>query len=282
MSLIRTGCKINLGLRITGKRPDGYHELNSLFYPLPYPSDTLDIRLTEKPGLSVQCAGRAEEIADNILFRVWEKFPNRPAGVAIRLIKRIPVGSGLGGGSADAAAFLAWLNQQRPLPEAELTALAAATGADVPFFLQKAPRLVTGIGERLEPVRFQGEGFQLVLVWPGVRISTAWAFAAHDRLAEKGLTKEKSANTNSNSAWPHAGCVDVSNDLELPVFAEWYELADLKRDLLRLGAISAAMSGSGSAIYGVFADPARAAAAARALRQDWPEVYCLRMSDSGM
>lgn len=273
MIRLRAGCKINLGLSITGVRPDGMHELRTIFYPLACPADEIRLYPSSKPGLELDCAAIPPQ--ENILFRVWEKFPDRPAGLRARLFKRIPWGAGLGGGSSDAAIFLKWLDGQSPAND--IDALAASLGADVPFFLRDRPCLAEGVGEKLAPCEVRLGGCFLVLVWPGVSISSAWAYSAYDGLLRNGLTKTASLTRNSNFAG-----LDLKNDLEEPVFAKWPRLAGLKRRLLELGAAAAAMSGGGSSVYGIFSDKSLANAALCEMRAKWPRAYCLELRDFGM
>lgn len=221
---------------------------------------------------------KAIPLAQNLLCRVWECFAEKPPGLNIKLIKRIPIGAGLGGGSADAAAFLGWLNAraQKPLGPEDLVRMAVSIGADLPFFLQDGQCRANGIGERLTAVAVN-PGPYLLLVWPGINVSTAWAFAAWDELFRNGLTNMASAARNANSAG-----INLRNDLEMPVFARWPELGVLKEQLLVLGAEAAAMSGSGSAIYGIFSSQPAARAALDVLRQKWPCVFYLKLRDFGM
>lgn len=288
MIALSCGCKINLGLRILSRLPNGYHELETLFYPLAWPADQLLI--SKQPGnyaareIVIHCDHPAINREDNLLVRVWHALEAEtgccPAGLVITLRKHIPVGAGLGGGSSDAACLLAWLNKnsQRPLPQSSLAALAATLGADVPFFLYNRPCLASGIGEQLQPVPFAGQGCYLVLVYPGMVIATPWAFAAWD--AENSLTKARPAARKTCSKALEFACPE--NDLERPVFASFPELAKVKAELLALGAVSAGMSGSGSSLYGIFARRQAACAAAVSLRRHWPAVYVQKMRDFGM
>ncbi len=133
-----SGCKINLGLRVGPARPDGYHDLASLFYPLPWPRDTIILEKTEGAGLTMAAAAGIPPEA-NLISRAYAAHAAatgwRP-GLKARLVKRVPMGAGLGGGSANAAALLLWLGQNapEPLPRARLMEMGAALGADIPFF----------------------------------------------------------------------------------------------------------------------------------------------------
>lgn len=283
-ALIRlfAGCKLNLGLRVTGIRPDGYHELATLFYPLDWPRDEIQIEFKHEQGLTLDCPQLDIPAENNLLSKTWRAFKNKTGsapGVALKLIKRIPSGAGLGGGSSDAATFLLWLNhiQREPLKQEELKALALELGADVPFFLENRPCYAEGIGECLEPVCFEGAGYTVLIVDPAITISAAWAYKALD---EKGLTKIGPAARKS--ACVEVADLDLRNDLEGPVFERWPVLRALKKEILSLGAIASAMSGSGSVIYGIFSDQAVANHAAIRMRRKWRATYLVAMRNFGM
>lgn len=274
MTRLSPGCKLNLTLRVRGRRPDGYHELESVFLPLPYPRDTMEVGICPGSALELRC--QMPLAGKNILQTVWEEFAGatgRKTGLRILLHKRIPAGSGLGGASSDAACLLLWLNRQapRPLPGQELLQLAAHIGADVPFFLIRRPCRAEGIGERLSPLAPFARAFWLVVVWPGFAVATPWAFQAYDR-AQNALTKPGNG-ANGIGALPEPGT--CQNDLEEAVFQQFPALADLKRELLELGADQAAMSGSGASLYGLFYHEDAAKRAAGRLRGGFSHVYFL-------
>lgn len=296
---ITAGCKVNLGLRVTGVRDDGYHELDSLFYPLQSPCDHLGISLLEKPGLTLRCTAPGIDLTCNTLTRAYTAFAEAAGGapgIELELKKGIPVGAGLGGGSSDAAALLLWLNSRlaRPFNQASLIELSLRVGADTPFFLQHSPCRVRGIGETLTPLAHDFSGHRLVLVCPDISVTTSWAFARYDELcadpkataAQKSLTKRPcKANgtflsgpgfSEAADAW---SIREIRNDLEAAVFPRYPQLAAIKADLLRLGADAACMSGSGSSIVGVFgrAEAALADKAAEALRKEKRRVFLLQL-----
>ena len=269
--ILRAGCKINLNLFIIGVRPDGWHELDSLFVPLAEPHDELSLRPTGGPGLAVACEEPGLDPANNTLTRAYELFSEAGGfapGLAVRLDKGIPHGAGLGGGSADAAALLLWLNAAAPKPlDAEkLRAVAVRVGADVPFFLLNAPCRARGVGDVLEPGRTGLEGWRLVLVCPPVRISTPWAYQAFDAQTEtlqKALTAcgaQTIRRTSLVAGWPG---VPLVNDFEPVVFAAHPAVRRCKEHLLKLGAAGAVMSGSGAAVAGLFRGKSEAGAARR-------------------
>ncbi len=194
--ILRAGCKVNLYLHIIGVRPDGYHELDTLFLPLPDPSDLLHVTPRADRGIAFTCTEADVDPARNTVVTAYEGFAAatgfRP-GIAVHLEKHIPHGAGLGGGSADAAVLLRYLTELHAMqapgmaltPEA-LRSIAAKVGADVPFFLMDGPARATGIGEVLSPLE-PGEltalglaGQHLVLACPPIRVSTPWAYRAWD------------------------------------------------------------------------------------------------------
>ena len=296
MIRLRAGCKVNLGLRVTGRRPDGYHELDSVFWPLAQPCDDLFIRVRREPGISVACDAPGVDPARNTLTRAYAAFADLAGdapGLEVRLVKRIPSGAGLGGGSSDAASLLLWLNSllPSPLPQEALARAALAVGADVPFFLNARPSRVTGIGEVVEPLAGVMPGLHLVLVCPGIHVATADAFAGLDAL--RASTPSAGCATAQNSLTNHACAangslligaarLDVRNDLEAAVFPRHPRLAELKARLGALGALAAAMTGSGSSVFGLFAEPAPARLTAARLRGQYPRVYCQALGNAGM
>jgi 4-diphosphocytidyl-2-C-methyl-D-erythritol kinase len=265
--------KLNLGLRIVGRRDDGYHELESLFAPLDLKdSVALHVESASAACVSLQLAGddvgapRGEE---NLALRAARAFLERgaiAARVEIGLTKRTPVAAGLGGGSSDAAAVLRGLVRAFPdaLADEALLALALSLGADVPFFLDPRPSWVTGVGEHREPVRGLPE-LALVLANPGHPLATVEVFGAYDALAAAHRT----------SAGPPEGLAAIArdddalaallgNDLEPEALRLCPAIGRLRRALVAAGARAVGMSGSGATLFGVFADrPAAETAAAQ-------------------
>ena len=297
---LTAGCKVNLGLHVVGVRADGYHELDSLFYPLPTPCDHLEIRETGRQGIVLRCDEPGVNPEHNTLTRAYAAFVKETGGapgIAVHLRKGIPLGSGLGGGSSDAASLQLWLNQRAglPLDAAGLARAALAVGADAPFFLYNQPCRVQGIGEILTPMDYDFSGLRLVLVCPEIHVDTAWAFARYDALfphadrtaAQNSLTKSPCEANGTflsgagNATW---SVWDIRNDLEAAVFPQYPQLAAIKADLLRLGADTACMSGSGSSVLGLFnrAAAAKAEDAAAALRAEKRHVYLLPLGNTGM
>ena len=273
---VRATGKINLFLFITGRLSNGYHELETLFVPLPGPADTLIFRSGGlERGLLVRCDTPGIDPGRNTLTRAYDLYAEASGfapAVDVELVKGIPHGAGLGGGSADGAAVLLWLQRHapQPLPEETMTALAARVGADVPFFLRGRPCLAEGIGEKLFEAESGVEGMSCVLVCPHVHVDTAWAYAAWDaEMMSFSLTEKTKADKNNRSSYQS---FYGKNDFEPVVFAAHPELAALKMQLLREGADIAGMSGSGSALFGLFRNPERAAQAVRTLRERGEEA----------
>ena len=261
--VIRTGCKIVWFLRIGPKRPDGYHDLQTLFIPLDAPHDELQIRPGTAPGLRVICAEPGIAPEHNTLttaYRLWRETTGGAPDLELTLIKGVPHGAGLGGGSADAAGLLLHLQEwagttgRVPLSPEVLNALAARVGADVPFFLLNKPALAEGIGERLREVPNPAAGRIVLTVCPPVEVSTAWAFATLDAEREKN---EKSKTNGLTRTGPKDNTTfscgaNQENDFQEVVFRAFPELVRIRDGLLEYGATAARMSGSGSTVFGVF------------------------------
>ena len=269
--IVRVGGKINLFLFITGRRENGYHELSTLFTRLPEPVDTLAFRPAEREtGIRVSCATPGIDLEKNTLTKAYALYAQATGfapAVDVELIKGIPHGAGLGGGSADGAEVLAWLQRGNPEPleQKELDALAAKVGADVPFFLHQGSCMAEGIGDELTSAAAGLEGWYGILLCPQVHVNTAWAYAAWD--AENSsffLTEKKKADKNNRSSYQNLYGL---NDFESVVFAANPVLVELKDQLIQHGANIAGMSGSGSSLFGLFQERENAARAAEFFRQ---------------
>jgi len=277
---VRTPAKLNLGLALVGTRADGYHLLESVFAPIAL-YDEVEIGVEPGgAGITLDCGPpldpelpealhRVPSGPENLVHRAARLFCDRTgyrAGVSIRLRKGIPAGAGLGGGSSDAAAVLAGLRDLSGLassPE-ELARLALELGADVPFFLAPRPALVTGIGERIEPVQGLPE-LEVVLVNPGKTLATADVYRMADQLGV-ALTKQSPGSTmralsgltrENRDAAPALRDLLI-NDLEPAARRLCPSLARIADRLDRLGASAVSMTGSGATVFGVFATPLRA------------------------
>ncbi len=269
--------KINLGLHVLRKRPDGFHDLETVFLRIPW-ADALSAR--PAPRLSLTCSDASLSTNETNLVmkaaRLLAQEYGVRAGAALHLDKRLPYGAGLGGGSSDAAATLRLLVDLWDLqaPEETLRRLAAALGSDVPFFLGPAAAYATGRGERLTPL-LDAEGtpyrlpFALVVVVPPVHVATAAAY----RLVRPRATERPDLRTlvasNDLARWRAA----LVNDFEDPVFAAYPSVRAVKALLLEAGAGYAALSGSGAAVFGVFEAQAQVLAAAAAARRAGHRVW---------
>ncbi|HEX6916196.1 MAG TPA: 4-(cytidine 5'-diphospho)-2-C-methyl-D-erythritol kinase [Chitinophagaceae bacterium] len=246
-------CKINLGLRVTRKRDDGYHDLETVFYPVALKdalelvprteAHEIDFTLT---GLPVQ--GDAES---NLCVKAWRllrrDFPALPA-IRMHLHKRIPMGAGLGGGSADGAFTLSMLNDRfrLQLSEEQLLQYALQLGSDCPFFIRNKPSYATGRGEELQPVQLDLSSFRIAIIYPGIHINTGLAFS-QIRPTQPPVSLASLIQAPV-STWRET----LVNDFEIPVFREYPAIAGIKEKLYAQGAVFASMSGSGSSVFGLF------------------------------
>ena len=284
-TFLKSGCKINLFLEITGRLPNGYHSLDTWILPLDDPHDEITIQIENNAGSSCQvnCRENGLDPLDNTLTKAHALFGQNVAPLPplrIELHKGVPIGAGLGGGSANAACLLLFCNslsrklRKKALEEDELLDLAARVGADVPFFIMNTPARASGMGEILAPdlgPLLLLEGMTLLLVCPELRISTAWAYAAWDKMQNNppdGLTIDHLRYRNK----PALDCSPY-NSLEKPIFAEYPQLATIKNRLMEAGAEFALMSGSGSSIFGIFADPDAAQTADTAFTREGLRTY---------
>ncbi|MGI6573663.1 MAG: 4-(cytidine 5'-diphospho)-2-C-methyl-D-erythritol kinase [Fermentimonas sp.] len=268
--------KINVGLHVLSKRSDGYHSLETLLYPIGL-KDALEIIPTHTdkteqgeamaliqeetvetvetvttPGYrfyqtGVPLKGTAEE---NLVIRALQQVRERRSvpPIDIHLLKKIPSGAGLGGGSSDGAFMLRLLNEtfQLQLSEEELTGMAASLGADAPFFINNRPALATGIGNRLEPIDLDLSGYFLLLVKPNIEVSTKKAYSmVIPSIPEASIRK---IVRQPVSEWKRL----LKNDFESPIFKRYPAIARIKQQLYEMGALYASMSGSGSSVYAIF------------------------------
>lgn len=257
-------CKINVGLDVLRRRPDGYHDLETAMYPVRGLYDVLEIRPApddafRATGLALDCSP-----ADNLCMKAVRLMRERYGigGVAVMLDKRVPFGAGLGGGSSDATAVILAVDEiyGLHLSEEEWIDCAAALGSDTAFFVRNTPQLCSGRGERMEPLELDFEGLQLAIVPSAEGVSTREAYAGvRPAFPEVPLAERL---VRPIEKWQ--AC--VKNDFEPTVFAARPAIRQAKERLLSAGALFASMSGSGSAVYGLF-DPRRRAA------PDWAMIY---------
>ncbi len=245
--------KINLGLNITEKRPDGYHNLETIFYPLPI-EDALEVNVwnggNEKYHLhqsGLEIAGAAENNLVVKAYKMLDEEYNLPP-VDIHLFKHIPSGAGLGGGSADAAFMLKLLNGKFSLglTDDTLEEYAARLGADCAFFIKNEPTYAEGIGNIFSPISLSLKGYKLLLVKPDIFVSTRDAFSKIKPCHPKKSLKE--IVLLPIEEWKEY----MFNDFEESVFPQFPAIGDIKEEMYKQGAVYASMSGSGSSVYGLF------------------------------
>ncbi len=271
--IVFPNCKINLGLNILRKRSDGYHDLETIFYPLPL-NDVLEIIEHKQPERTVPIPFTTSglnivgDTSSNICVKAYrllkKRFHSLPF-VQMHLHKIIPSGAGLGGGSADAAFTLQLLNRkfELGLSHEELIDCAAQLGSDCPFFIIDQPCFASGTGGVLEKIDLDLSGYQFVIVNPGIHIDTGRAFLnivpAPAEISIKEIIKSPL----------HRWKDELINDFEKIIFKDHRAIVDIKDELYRQGAIYASMSGSGSTVYGIFEkEPA--------LRLSFPSSYFVR------
>jgi 4-diphosphocytidyl-2-C-methyl-D-erythritol kinase len=270
--ILRAHAKVNLFLELLRRRPDGFHEIETVMQTVSL-HDSLELSHAVS-GISLECpAGGVPADRSNLAWRAADLMRRRlrtGAGVSIRLTKRIPVGAGLGGGSSDAAAILRGLNVlwRAGLTEADLLAFSAELGSDVGFFVRGGIAVCTGRGEVVSPVPC-GLSMPMVIVFPGFGVPTAAAYRA---VIPADLSGRRRSPRALIDALRSGSCEDaiagLFNRLEAPVFRMRPEMSSLKRSLTRSGFIKVLMTGSGSCFFGVCADAETARGIAQSIGAD--------------
>ena len=263
--------KVNLGLNVVARRPDGYHNLQTVFYPVPI-KDVLEIYpMAEDFPSEVDCDIKVTNIhvegdeQRNLVVRAYnllkQDFPALPR-LHTHLYKGIPTQAGMGGGSSDASAMLLLLDEQFNLGLTEQQLI----DADCPFFIMNRPAYAEGIGERLTPIDLSLKGWYMAVVRPDIPVPTKEAFARITPQMPQKCCKE--IVMQPIETWKD----ELVNDFEASVFAVHPELADIKVQLYQLGAVYAAMSGSGSALFGLFKEPVD-------IEKSFPDMFtvCLKL-----
>lgn len=266
--LLLSPAKVNLFLRVLGKRDDGYHDIVTLMQPLTL-HDEISIEVGSGDGISVSCdSAEVPDGSGNLAYIAAEhllKSSDIRKRVSIRIKKNIPVAAGLGGGSSNAATVLMGLNHalKAGLSEAELLSIGGRLGSDVPFFMLGGPALARGRGTELERVRLPR--YRYVLINPGFKVSTSWAYNNLD------LTKGPKNNILPYSVSDFNDMERLKdhlvNDLETVTLRKHPEILSLKKALMENGASAALMSGSGPTVFGIFRGAEAAQSACKALKQ---------------
>ncbi len=246
--------KINLGLSVINKRTDGYHNIETVMYPVPV-FDVLEFLPSGSFSLSIYGFKITGSMEDNLVYKAWKMLHDRYQipPVEVKLLKMIPPGSGLGGGSSDSTFFLKALNEHFSLllPEETLSGYALQLGSDCPFFLNNKPALVQGRGEIIQEIPLSLKGKYFCLVFPNVTIATAEAYQkitpGVSRLSVSEVVKLPVEQ------WQHK----MPNDFEPFVLRQHPELEEIKDLLYSEGAVYASMTGSGSAFFGIFNKPVK-------------------------
>ena len=250
--IVKAHCKINIGLRVVRRREDGYHELQTIMYPVRELYDVISVEAIE--GCDIEFEGRGIvvdcPVEKNLVVRAARLMQQRYStrGVRITLDKRVPFGAGLGGGSADATAVICAMNELFALgiDRPTLASLAAELGSDTPFFVYDTPQYCTGRGEIMKPVDVNLRGKWIVVAKPQEGVSTAEAYGGvRPAVPDTDLCE---LVVQPIEKWQES----IVNDFEAHILVLHPRIAQIKQSLLDAGAVYAAMSGSGSAVFGIF------------------------------
>jgi 4-diphosphocytidyl-2-C-methyl-D-erythritol kinase len=268
----KTPAKINLGLYVTEKRQDGFHNIETIFYPVNL-SDKITIEDSDQFSFSSNKKSLPNDSTNLVVHAKYllEEYSGEKINIKIHLEKNIPVGAGLGGGSSDAASTLKFLNEFAglKLSRNEIFDLALSLGSDVPFFLNPQPSFAYGRGEILEPLLIHID-LPIVIVNPDIQISTAWAYSLiKANKATFNLRKIDSLDLYNLRLLPEK----VKNVFEEPVFDKYPEIKELKHLHYKLGALYSSMSGSGSTVFGIYADDGSAFTAASLMKDQGYFVF---------
>ncbi|MDR0793088.1 MAG: 4-(cytidine 5'-diphospho)-2-C-methyl-D-erythritol kinase [Chitinophagaceae bacterium] len=246
--------KINLGLRVVKKREDGFHNIETVFFPVSV-EDALEVIVNNAPQNEVAFSASGIAVAgseeNNLCIKAYhllkKKFPQLP-GIKLHLHKAIPTGAGLGGGSADGAFTLKLINEKFSLgiSEKQLINYALLLGSDCPFFIVNKPCIATGRGEILKEIQLNLSGYYLLIINPGIHVNTGWAFSKITP-CQPTESLEQIIQTPVET-WKE----NLLNDFEKPVFAQYPEIENIKKTLYQNNALYASMTGTGSTVFGIF------------------------------
>ena len=243
-------CKINLGLNILQKRQDGYHDLETVFFPLVL-NDILEIISSEEKTQLINTGILAGENEDNLCLKAFhllkKDFPQLPE-IKMHLHKTIPLGAGLGGGSGNAAFTLLLLDKKYNLKisEEQLFVYASLLGSDCPFFLLNKPCFATGRGDELKEINLSLSGYKILLINPGIHVNTKELYQQIKPVVPSKKIRE--IIQQPIQSWKH----ELKNDFEKIVFAKYPEIEKLKQNLYNHEAVYASMTGSGSTVFSIF------------------------------
>ncbi|NQT55115.1 MAG: 4-(cytidine 5'-diphospho)-2-C-methyl-D-erythritol kinase [Desulfobacteraceae bacterium] len=272
---VHAPAKLNIRLKVTGRRPDGYHELVSIMVPISL-FDHLELKIIRPQRTIITSEGYpVPNNEKNLAYRAAQSFFSLTginSGLSIKLTKNIPVAAGLGGGSSNAACTLKALNEMwsNPLTSKDLMDLALSLGADVPFFLHSRPCLARGIGEILKPIG-NWPKFWYIVITPPLRISTSWAYG---NLKLKLTTDENNSIINTLGKQPLDIIKILENDLETVTASHFPVISTIKKLLVDAGANGALMSGSGPSVFGIFRSKDQALSAKRVISsQNLGEIF---------
>ncbi|HEX5026544.1 MAG TPA: 4-(cytidine 5'-diphospho)-2-C-methyl-D-erythritol kinase [Agriterribacter sp.] len=249
-----SNCKINLGLNITEKRADGYHNIETAFYPVQW-HDAIEIiqasDSTEAPYFTATGLAIPGKKSDNICLKAYmvlkKDFPELPS-VKMHLHKSVPVGAGLGGGSANGAFTLQLINKKLNLglSSEQLVDYAFQLGSDCPFFIINRPCFATGRGEKMDIISLDLSGYSFLIIYPGIHVNSGLAFSKLK--PQKPVKSIRDIILQPVETWKK----ELVNDFEPPIFAQYPEIANAKEILYKGGALYASLTGSGSAVFGIF------------------------------
>ena len=252
--VIFPNCKINIGLQVLNKRTDGYHNLQTIFYPVTI-YDALEVidndNSLEPFNLSASGIEVSSTPDSNICNKAYlllkQDFPGLPS-VKVHLHKNIPIGAGLGGGSSDGTNMLLLLNKKYELDisNEQLLDYSLQLGSDCPFFLMNQPSYAEGRGEKLEQISLDLSAYRILIVNPGIHVNTKWAFTKIQPSENKYDLRK--VITKPIDTWKES----IENDFEQVVFSNWPEIGEIKKEMYKKGALYVSMSGSGSSIFGIF------------------------------
>lgn len=282
---LKSYAKINFSLKVLGRRPDGFHDIDSLIQNISL-HDDIKIQETSH-GITVSCIyPGVSQGKDNIAYKAAEEFFNFTGidkGVDISIEKRIPVASGLGGGSSNAAAVLIGLDKMFGLniSKMKMLGLAEGLGSDVPFFIEGGTVRCRGRGEAIEKLPPSPETW-IALVVPRFEVKTKSAYDEYDRILAFRLRRKEAPKLSSPEISSWATSSILHNDLEEAVAAKHKEITKIKGLLLSLGAVGAAMSGSGPAVFGLTQDEASAKRICDRLKKDYPRAFLVKTVDKSV